>query len=85
MTGIRISDFIIQGVIAVRGEHIYMRLDNPFSEDSYLFHLPKSLFCTMIKNRIIEKDESVWKKNEEKENKEKEKQANILSKTRMYG
>ena len=80
-----VSDFITEGVIIVRGEHIYINLTNPFGRNTYIFQLPKSLFCMMIKNRMIMKDISVWKSRNEKEKKEEIEQKKKLSKLGMYG
>lgn len=73
-----ISDFITDGGMAVRGEHLYIRLSNPFIGRSYLFHLPMKLFCMIVKNRVIEQDEYVWKTKEEIEDIKNQKQNDQL-------
>lgn len=81
MSDNRRADFITDGAMAVRGEHIYIRLTNPFIAKSYLFHIPTKLFCMIVKNRVIEKDEYVFRTKEEIEDmksKEKDEQINNL-------
>lgn len=54
-----ITDFISQGLLYVMGDHhIYMQLTNHVSKKTYSFHLPMSLWCAMIKSRIIGIDRS---------------------------
>lgn len=85
MTDKRISDFIVSGAMIVRGEHIYIRFSNPFSEQSYLFHIAKSLFCNIIKNRIIEDDIPMFRDKNKEENEKIQKQKNELSELGIYG
>ena len=66
------TDFITHGFIQIIGEHVYLTLQNRLTLASYAFHMPKSLFCLMIKNRKIEKDIPEWIKDKKEKQEIKE-------------
>jgi len=76
----------MRGTIIVRGEHIYLGLSNSFSENSYSFQIPKSLFCLMLKKRIIVDDIVIWRNTKEEKSEEIEENKKKFDKSEaMYG
>ena len=71
LTGKKVTDFITEGVIIMRGEHMYLKMGNHVTNTIYTFHIPMSLFCTLIKNRIIQKDVVSWTEADTEKNEKK--------------
>jgi len=61
LTGEKVTDFITEGIMVIRGEHIYIKLGNQIKNTVYMFHIPKTLFCTMVRNRIMQDDKTIWR------------------------